>query len=309
MSLVVVHPGLSSTFQDLGRPGNRRFGVPQGGAADQAALGLANALVGNERGAVAIEWTGIGGSYRASACCRLAIAGAPFHARVLKLDGQVVELVIPQSFVLEQDDTLVIGGTPSGLRAYLAVAGGWQVPLLLGSGSAESTLAIGQTLESETSPDRPFVRRVRPSGIETSVLRILPGPDLVKGSHEAEWQTLIGPSGLRVLDTSNRMGLRLAIERRTGLQQGDRPSAPVLPGTIQHTGEQLIVLGVAGGTMGGYLHLAQVISADIDLMGQIRPGQRIQFAQTTLDEARSLGSERDNRVERTRRIVAVMCRG
>ena len=130
-------------------------------------------------------------------------------------------------------------------------------------------------------------------------VRILDGPDA---------RTLIDPAGLeddsfRVGSRSNRMGLRLEGPTLATIPEPDRLSAPVAPGAIQAAGGQLILLGVAGGTMGGYPHVAQVISADLDRIGQLRPGDVIAFRRVTIAEARDL--DRQSRQAHRARLLRV----
>src|SRR5947209_8324038 len=111
MGLRVIHPGPSATIQDRGRPGYREFGVPEGGAFDRDSLDLANALLGNDPDAAAIEFTMMGGIYRATARLALALAGAPFEAR-LERSGRLIKLQVPQTFTAEPGDGLIFGGAP-----------------------------------------------------------------------------------------------------------------------------------------------------------------------------------------------------
>jgi allophanate hydrolase subunit 2 len=105
----------------------------------------------------------------------------------------------------------------------------------------------------------------------------------------------------------NRMGLRLHGDPVTTVSPPDRLSAPVAPGAIQCAGGQLIVLGVSCGTMGGYPHIGHVISADLDRLGQLRPGDAITFHQVTLEEARSIDrSQRTARRALLRRVATLV---
>ena len=124
MALRIVRPGVSTTVQDRGRPGYRGFGVPVGGAFDRSSHDLANALLGNDLDAATLELTLIGGTYRAEADLAIALAGAPMSALIRPGEGPDRVLTIPQSATLRAGDELVIGGSPVGVRAYLAVRGG-----------------------------------------------------------------------------------------------------------------------------------------------------------------------------------------
>ena len=136
MSLVVREAGLQSLLVDFGRERSRALGVPVGGAADRAALALGNALVGNEPHAVAVEAAFVGPTLEALHPTACVIFGAPFQSTV---NGIAVAAGV--TFTLEPGDVLRVGGTLIGARAYLCVAGGFDVPEVLGSRSALEPLS------------------------------------------------------------------------------------------------------------------------------------------------------------------------
>ena len=284
MGLIVIDPGLSTTVQDGGRIGYREWGVPSGGAFDRGAAGLANALVGNPPDCAVLELTLIGGIYRADGPLALAMAGAPMEARILAADGSERDLHVPLSWSLRAGERLILGRALEGARTYLAVRGGWQTRLRLGSRSSEERLRAGEVLPAEPG-SIPTRRPAGPSWTPPAAepFRILDGPDPLPGpTPSAFW----ADRRFRVGSRSDRMGLRLEGDPIAIDSPPERLSAPVAPGAVQVAGGQLIVLGVAGGTMGGYPHVAQVISADLDRLGQLRPGDTIRFRRVTLDEAR-----------------------
>ncbi len=249
--------------------------MPVGGAADRASLALGNALVGNPPDAPALEVCLAGPTLVADADLACVLYGVPFEAWTRR------RIEAGKTFTLRAGKELTIGGTPVGIRAYLCVAGGLRGPTTLGSQSSLAPLAAGAPLECE--PGRigsrfagvTFTRAVAPC-----LLRVLPGaqadlfPD---GALEARTLT--------VTPASNRMGLRLHGEP---LPVSDREmvSEPVCPGSVQVTREgQCIVLGVDGQTIGGYPKIAQVIAADLDKLGQLRPGECVTFRRVSLEEA------------------------
>ena len=147
--LIVIDPGLSTTVQDPGRTGYREWGVPPGGAFDRGAAGLANALVGNDPDRAVLELTLVGGTYEARCDLALALAGAPMEAKVVSRDLSERILRIPLSWSLRNGERLVLGRATEGARAYLAVRGGWQTRLRLGSQSSEERLRAGEVLPAE----------------------------------------------------------------------------------------------------------------------------------------------------------------
>jgi 5-oxoprolinase (ATP-hydrolysing) subunit C len=285
--LIVIDPGLSTTVQDAGRPGYREWGVSPGGAFDRGTAGLANALVGNDVGCAVLELTLIGGIYRADGPLAMAMAGAPMEAKVVAADGGETLLTIPLSWSLGDGDRLVLGRAPEGARTYLAVRGGWQMPLRLGSRSSEERLRAGAVLPAEPG-SIPTRHPAGPTWTSPAAepFRILDGPDVLRADSGFDPSSFWTDRRFRIGSRSDRMGLRLEGEPVAIVSPPDRLSAPVAPGAVQVAGGQLIVLGVACGTMGGYPHVAHVISADLDRLGQLRPGDLIRFHRVGLDEAR-----------------------
>ncbi len=299
MGLIVIDPGQAATVQDGGRSGYRHWGVPRGGVFDTFSAGLANALVGNPAGAAVVELTLRGGEYQAEGPLALALAGAPMPARVIEADSSIRLLEPPTSFSLKPGERLRLGVATQGARTYLAVRGGWQTTLVLGSRSLETYLRPRDPLPAE--PGSILVHRPREPAWEISndrPLRVLPGPDVGLGSPVLE---MLASRLFHVGSSSNRMGLRLEGEPIELASDPSRLSTPVAPGAIQLAGRELIILGIACGTMGGYPHIAQVVTADLDRLGQLAPGDVLRFAWITLDEARRI--DRESR-ERRRAIFS-----
>lgn len=288
MSLRVVEPGLFSLLVDNGRPASRGYGVPVGGAADRAAFALGNALVGNPADAVALEITLVGPVLRAQRSVTAVVFGAPFE-----VGTSAGPLHSQKTFTLVEGEELRIGGTPSLARGYLCVAGGFQAPRVLGSSSALAPVRRGDVLVTE--PAKMRSRFVREIGLDED----LPEGSLrfVAGTH-AGWfnRSSFAAAVYRVSPTSNRMGVRL---QGPPLEPPDRPliSEPVCPGTVQVTPDgQCIILGVDGQTIGGYPRIAQVISADLDRVAQLRPGEPVRFMEVDLATAEEAACQRRGRL-------------
>ena len=293
-ALRVIHPGTFSTVQDLGRPRARTFGVPSGGAFDLASFRLANALVGNPRHAAALELTLFGGLYEAECPLALALSGASMSAQIESPDGLTRHLEHPRSFRLEPGERLRLGGVGRGARTYLVVRGGIQTNVLLGSRSTETPILAGALLP--VLPGSCPTRWPRPGSVEPphsppidAPLRVIAGPDASSlpfgWEHEAAFR--VGP-------LSDRVGIRLLGPSCTvrNHQNAQRRSAPVAFGAIQSTPNGLIILGPACGTMGGYPHVAHVISADLDRLAQLRSGDPVRFSYLDLAIARRLDQAR-----------------
>lgn len=281
--LTVRKPGLSTLVVDLGRPHTRSLGVPVGGAADRTALTLGNALVGNPPTAAALEISLAGptlGSHGEVACV---LYGAPF---TLSSDRQA--LTAGTTFTLQPGEELQIGGTRTGLRAYLCVRGGIQLPLILGSRSALHPIQVGDDLLCFTGKIAPrFIHSPRNESEGPHLLRVIAGPQ-ASWFEPAEFYT----QSFTICPASNRMGLRLE-GKPLRLPGRELVSEPVAPGAVQVTADgQCIVLGVDGQTIGGYPKIAHVIAADLDLLGQLRPDARVRFQLLELHDGVRLQREK-----------------
>jgi antagonist of KipI len=280
--VTVLAPGLHTLVVDRGRPGCRSLGVPVGGAADRFSLAIGNALVGNPPDTAALEVSLAGPTLQANAPLACVLYGAPFD-----LHSERQPLRAGTTFTLQPDEVLHIGGTSRGVRAYLCVQGGIAAPIVLGSRSGLAPLRAGDQLRCRPGSLRGrAVASGRPDGpaAEPVFLRVLPGA-------QVDWfppGALSAGSVFRVTPASNRMGLRLQ-GPPLPVPNREMVSEPVCPGTVQVTRDgQCIILGVDGQTIGGYPKLAQVISADLDVVGQLRPGQGVAFAPVSLAEAEVL---------------------
>jgi antagonist of KipI len=276
MTLRVLEPGLHTLVVDFGRPGCRSLGVPVGGAADRWALALGNVLVGNPPDAAALEISLAGPTLVADEALACVLYGAPFT-----LDTDRRRLTAGTTFTLHPGEELHIGSTSTSMRAYLCVRGGFQEQIVLGSRSALESIRAGAELACQAGTI--FGRFVRPAlkwNEAPRTLRVVTGL-------QASWfrgEELFAQE-FSVAPASNRMGLRLEGPPLTRPAR-ELVSEPVCPGSVQVTHDgRCIILGVDGQTIGGYPKIAQVIAADLDKLGQLRPGDRLTFRQVNLDEA------------------------
>jgi len=303
MSILVEAPGLSTTVQDLGRQGYGAIGVSRSGAADRLSLRLGNRLVGNPEGAAALEMTLLGGAFCFAREGVAALTGSDFAPR---LDGTPLDLAT--SFEVRAGQSLRLGPTRSGARCYLCVRGGIAVPLLLGSASTHALsglggfegrqLRAGDVLEVGPST-APFKKRIIAPKLLDRVcaarktLRVTPGP-------QADWFSARELSSFYsgsfvVTEQSNRMGLRL----QGSIMREAHKAKPMITegvslGAIQvPAGGSPIILFVDQQTTGGYPKIANVISADLHHVGQLRPRDEIRFEQVSFEEARELLQEQE----------------
>lgn len=287
----VVRAGCLSSVQDLGRPGYRRFGVSPGGAADALALRLANRLVGNATHAAGIEVTaGPKAQFAFDTDTTIALAGADLTAT---LDA---ELIGPGwRLPVRAGQLLTFGAPRSGLRAYLAVAGGIDVPIVLGScstdlnarfgGYANRALKDGDRLHchAASAPRDRFGIKLLPW---TATIRALPGPEFETFTDAA--RAVFWKSDWQASPQSNRMGYRLTGPTLLRTGTDELRSHAVFPGTVQvPPNGQPIALLVDAQTTGGYRRIATVIEADLWKLGQLPLGNCLRFVSCTLDEARA----------------------
>jgi biotin-dependent carboxylase-like uncharacterized protein len=279
-TLTVLSPGLCSLVVDAGRPRSRSLGVPVGGAADRISYALGNALVGNAPDAAALEVCLAGPSLVADADVACVLFGAPFEIHTDRRS-----LAAGTTFTLHAGETLRIGGASSSARAYLCVRGGIQTPLILDSRTSLAPLRAGDRLPCESGTVAARFIDVRQE--DSSALRVLKGG-------QADW---FAPDALagrpyEVTPASSRMGVRLRGEP-LAVPPREMTSEPVCPGAIQVTRDgQCILLGVDGQTIGGYPKVAHVIDADLDRVGQLRPGARVRFEYVSVEEAEELSRRR-----------------
>jgi biotin-dependent carboxylase-like uncharacterized protein len=293
--LVVQDPGPLTTVQDLGRPGHLRVGIPASGPMDREAFLLANRLIGNPDGAAGLECTLIGTRVEFSDERLVAITGADMAPTV---NGSPVPAW--QALRVHAGDVLRLGPARSGVRAYLAVAGGIDTPPVLGSratyvrgrlgGLQGRALRKGDRLPlGRVGAARPW--RMRPERVPAyggePELAVVLGPQDDRFTPKGIAALFEGP--YQMLPQSDRMGARLQgpfIEHTRG---HDIISDGVALGGIQVIGEgQPIVLLADRQSTGGYTKIGTVCSFDIGRLAQVKPGGRLRFRRVTVAEAHAM---------------------
>lgn len=286
-----------TTVQDLGRFGQRHLGVPQAGAMDGLALQQANLLLGNPPGAAGLEISLGPLQLRFHQACDVAWSGTDFPARLMDADGEATGQRLSPGYVHHVPAGMILRlqrPAMPGMRCFLALAGGIDVPEILGSRSTDVNSGFGG-LEGRPlqrgdrlalgEPGHPVSGRcgVRPLSPEP-LLRVLPGPDYEQfeaGARDALWQ-----EEWRVTPDSNRMGLRLEGSSLWLKEPRERQSSAVLPGVVQvPPNGQPIVLANDAQTTGGYPCIISVISSDLWKLAYLPPGSRIRFTPIEVDEA------------------------
>ncbi|MFI6098656.1 biotin-dependent carboxyltransferase family protein [Lentzea sp. NPDC051213] len=276
-SITVLRTGPQALVQDLGRPGHAHLGVPPSGAVDPDSLKLANRLVGNDETAAGLELLLGGLTVRADASCTVAVTGPAVR---LHLDQKLVDS--HQPIHLPENSTLEIGTPDTGLRCYLAVSGGIDVPKELGSRSTDLLSGIGP----EPLRDNDVLHLGTPSAaagadvvpphraLQTLVIPITLGP---RDDWFADAETQLRQGSWTVSDRSNRVGTRLqgtALNRR----DGEIPSEGMITGAVQvpPDGQPVVFLNDHP-TTGGYPVIGVVDRDHLRFLGQARPGTSVRF--------------------------------
>src|SRR5271167_685922 len=310
--LKVLKPGLLTTIQDAGRFGWYHIGMPPSGAMDQFSFRAGNLLVGNDEGAAALETTFLGPDLEAAADVTVAVTGAPLE---LRLNGEPAPMWV--ALALRSGDRLQCGQALAGVRSYVCVGGGIDVPELLGSRStyllgrfggiggraiaAQEMLATGAPRRSAAElTGRRLDPRLLPTFTEEAELRVLMGLCSYRLTEESIAQFLSTP--WEVSTEADRIGYRIHgagfqfRDREPPFGAGSDPSNVVdvgYPvGSIQVPGGQEAILLMRDAvTGGGYATIGTVIQCDLDLVAQAEPGSKVRFRAIDIDQALRARSE------------------
>jgi biotin-dependent carboxylase-like uncharacterized protein len=273
----ILRAGPLTTVQDLGRPGLAHLGVPRSGALDEPALRLANRLVGNPPDAAGLEVTLTGCLLRPRADAVIAVTGARADLRVA---GEPADFAAPIRAPAGAD--VHIGRARDGVRSYLAVSGGIDVPVTLGSRSTDTLswlgpqplrdgdlLPLGATVGQPSTVDP---SSIGPGPSPTVDIEVAPGP-------RADWFAAPGLVGPYVVSpSSNRIGLRLTGARLSRLRDDELPSEGIVLGAVQVPADgQPIVFLADHPTTGGYPVIAVVHPGGLARLAQVRPGTTVVF--------------------------------
>lgn len=309
--ITVVKPGLLTTIQDLGRYGFQKYGVVVSGAMDTFSFRIANLLVGNEENSPAIEMTLIGPSLHFHEDSLIAICGGDLAPSV---EGEPIEMWRP--IFIKKGSILKFNAGKQGCRAYLAVAGGFSVASIMGSTSTYVRGKMGgvdgRALKAN---DRLLLQS--PSQIAKGILKEL----LMNESTAVNWkipykyksdpiirvlksrqyhlfredsQESFFQKSFNITTDADRMGYRLNGPLLLLEKKEEMISEGTVVGTVQVTPDgNTVILLSDHQTTGGYPKIAQVITVDLPLLAQLKPGDRIEFKEVTLEEAHRLLLEKE----------------
>ena len=315
MNAVVTRAGFLTSVQDLGRTGFRHLGVSTSGALDSFALRVANLLVGNDEGAAALEITLGGFQMRFEDERIVAWCGGEF-------DVQIGSRALPAGHVahLQAGDELKFGLAQIGCRCWLAISGGIDVPVVLGSRSTDlranfgglegrtlrdgDQLSLGEFRQSETAAASGISSWTAPHDWASPASR---HPSL-RFIRAVDWNRFNDVTVQRftqheftVSPDSDRMGVRFDGSELKREVETDLISEAVAPGTIQvpPSGKPILLLGDCQ-TIGGYPKIAHVITVDLGIAAQLRAGDGVRFFEVSLQDAHRLLMERERDLERFR---------
>jgi antagonist of KipI len=316
-----IRAGFLTSVQDLGRTGFREFGVSLGGALDPHALRVANLLAGNDESAAGLEIT-FGGLRLRFADDRIVVwCGGDFDARISS-----TSLEAGHPALVRGGEEFSIESPAIGCRAWLAVSGGIDVPIVLGSRSADLRAGFGGVTgrpvrDGEEFPlgenpkrARALIDKLRTEKIarwkpahdwsstarRTPTLRYIAGSD--RGRFVESALQLLNSKSFVVSPDSDRMGIRLDGPRLERSEDVDLLSEAVAPGTVQvpPSGKPILLLNDCQ-TIGGYPKIAHVITVDFPIAAQLCPGDRIRFTEVSFADAHALLLERERNLEQFRR--------
>ena len=305
----VLEPGFLTSIQDLGRFGYAHLGVSASGAADSFALRIGNLLVGNKEEAAGLEMTLTGGLYEFDKPCSVAITGSHFSP---SLDSY--EAPMWKAFNVAAGQQLKIGATQEGARCYLCVQGGFDLPLTLGSYSTHLMTSLGgcsgrslkkgdilkvfsntQAIVGEPSEDFS-------SWYQRDILKVTAG--LQEDFFPKEEIKLFYSSSYEVSEDANRVGLRLLGPQLKHVADSEivTEGAPLGAVQVPQNGKPLILF-VEHQTTGGYPKIANIISADLHRVGQLRPRNVVKFRKVSFEEAHSAFLDRERLVNSIRQLI------
>ena len=288
----VVKPGFFTTVQDRGRYGYAHLGVSPSGAADALSFRIANLLVGNDENAPALEMTLVGATLEFEENAVVAITGAECECQ-----SGPDRMPLNAAFELHAGAVLQCGSMVVGARCYLAVQGGFDVPLVMGSASTLTAAHLGgfqgrRLQRGDVLPIRPRrgskVRSLRSAALDAKhldgALRVTQGAQQDWFAPEA-FEKLLSSTYV-VSEQSDRTGLRLKGAAVRPREQAELLTDGIPLGAIQVPPDgQPIILFVDQQTTGGYPKIANVIAADMHRVGQLRPRDQVRFAELTIAEA------------------------
>ena len=299
MAIEIINPGMLTTVQDLGRHGYMDQGIPVSGAVDPLAMRVANILAGNAEKEAVLEMTMLGATMRFTENAVIAVTGADMQ---LTINGQ--SCAMNQAWSLQAGSVVRLGYAVTGCRRYLAVRGGLDIETVMGSRSTYVPYRIGGfqgralsagdrigIADREEGP--PVLKDWRPQ-YNTERIRLVKGPqtEAFAGEELLQNEYVVGTD-------SNRMACRLQGPAVSLKGSADIVSDGITIGSVQVTNEgQPIVMLADHQTTGGYAKIGTVISVDIPVLAQKKPGEKVRFEWISVGKAQRLYRRQEHEIRR-----------
>lgn len=327
MDVEILHAGMFTTVQDLGRFHYQQYGVPVGGAMDKNALRMINMLVGNEENEAGLEITIMGPKLLIKKTTLLAIGGADMEPL---LNGERIPLWRP--ILAEEGSMLCLGKAKSGCRAYVTFAGGINIDRTMGSKSTYIRAALGGIegrmlkkgdyfqIGTGAEVGSRFIRNLQeeeriktkwaicnntlPKYKKQPILRVI--TDFEYDQFTEESIKSFFSKEYKVSNYADRMGYRLDGDVLNRVEEIEILSSPVTFGTIQvPNGGQPIILMADRQTTGGYPRIGNVVSVDLPLLAQLKPGDYVTFEKITMEEAAQLYIKQETSMSLLKKFIAL----
>ncbi|WP_439873434.1 biotin-dependent carboxyltransferase family protein [Bacillus mycoides] len=327
MDVEVLHAGMFTTVQDLGRFHYQQYGVPVGGAMDKSALRMINMLVGNEENEAGLEITIMGPKLLIKKTTLLAIGGADMEPL---LNGERIPLWRP--ILAEEGSMLCLGKAKSGCRAYVTFAGGINIDRTMGSKSTYIRAALGgiegrmlkkgdyfqigtgaevanrfiHNLQEEERIKTKWAicKDALPKYKKHPILRVI--TDFEYDQFTEESIKSFFSKEYKVSNYADRMGYRLDGDVLNRVEEVEILSSPVTFGTIQvPNGGQPIILMADRQTTGGYPRIGNVVSVDLPLLAQLKPGDYVTFEKITMEKAAQLYIKQETSMSLLKKFIAL----
>jgi biotin-dependent carboxylase-like uncharacterized protein len=294
----ILRPGLNTTIQDKGRDHLYHVGIAVSGAIDQRNYKLANSLVGNHLDKEVIEFAYQGPLLRLKqGKIIFAITGDIFF-KIIRKGSKKEDGECYKSYILEEDDQIDIVSTKNSVYGYLSVKGGFEVEKIWNSYSINTKANIGPNSGKKYSLEEKIYiknsniqkmteRKINYKEVSDNIIRVIKGTNFDYFPKEAIKKFL--NEKFLVTNLADRMGIRLKGQRIENIKNTNIKSEGLVRGVIQvpADGNPIMMLSDHG-TIGGYPKIANVISADLDVIGQLAPGTNIRFKEVSLEEAENI---------------------
>lgn len=301
----IINPGFLTTIQDNGRIGYQQFGVPISGAMDIYSLQLANILVDNDKNEACLEMTMIGAQIEFNFDTAISITGANMSPEI-----NFIKINMYETIYVKKGDVLRMSNAKDAARSYLSISGGFDIPKVLGSkstylrgkigGYKGRKIKFGDEIVINEKHELPISKRIplnmKPNYKNFETIRVIQGPE--EEAFKSKGIKTFFENVYIITNQSDRMGYKLKGKKIKHRTKPDIISAGISLGTIQVPGNgQPMVMLQDKQTTGGYTRIANVITVDIPVFGQLKAGDKIKFEKIELLDAQKLSIKKENEID------------